>query len=185
MENLYFDINDLHFVGENVVIGKSVRIRHPELVSIGDNSIIDDFTYISCSLEMGRYCHIGPGSMIIGSPKGKLIMDDITGCAPNCSFITSSDDYISGIAGPNIPPEFRARVTYGTIHLKQYCALGTNTIVHPNVTIHEGVATASLTVVKSSLEPWTVYGGDPAKALAPRNRKSVESLGEQFKDKYF
>ena len=184
MENLYFNINDLRHVGENVVIGKSVRIRHPELVSIGDNSIIDDFTYISTALDMGRYCHIGPGCMIIGSPKGKLVMDDITGCAPNCSLITSSDDYISGIAGPNIPEEFRGKITYGLIHLKQYCALGTNTIVHPNVTVEEGVATASLTVVKRSLEAWTVYGGDPAQALAPRNRKSVERLGERFKNEY-
>ena len=39
-------------------IGKCVRIRNPENVSIGDNSIINDFTYISSNLELGKYFYI-------------------------------------------------------------------------------------------------------------------------------
>ena len=55
MENIFFDKKDLLNCGENVIIGKTVRIRSPEKVSIGDNSIIDDFTYISGSIEIGQY----------------------------------------------------------------------------------------------------------------------------------
>ena len=51
MENLFFDKNDLKKCGTNVIIGKTVRIRYPHLVEIGDNVIIDDFTYISTSLK--------------------------------------------------------------------------------------------------------------------------------------
>ena len=40
MENLFFNFDDLHHLGKNSIIGKTVRIRYPELVSIGDNCII-------------------------------------------------------------------------------------------------------------------------------------------------
>ena len=43
MSNIFFDIKKLKKCGNNVTIGKTVRIRYPELVSIGDNVIIDDF----------------------------------------------------------------------------------------------------------------------------------------------
>ena len=43
-DNIFFNISDLKYIGKNVIIGKTVRIRQPEKVSIGDNTIIDDFT---------------------------------------------------------------------------------------------------------------------------------------------
>ena len=45
--NIFFDLKKLKHIGKNVIIGKTVRIRRPELVEIGDNTIIDDFCYIS------------------------------------------------------------------------------------------------------------------------------------------
>jgi len=50
MENIFFDRKDLLSCGEKKKKKKTVRIRNPERVSIGDNTIIDDFTYISGSL---------------------------------------------------------------------------------------------------------------------------------------
>ena len=51
--------------GTNVIIGKTVRIRYPHLVEIGDNVIIDDFTYISTSLKIHSYVHISSGCKLI------------------------------------------------------------------------------------------------------------------------
>ena len=34
MENLFFDLSKLKSCGANVIIGKTVRIRYPELVEI-------------------------------------------------------------------------------------------------------------------------------------------------------
>ena len=50
MENIFFDKSKLKYCGENVIIGKTVRIRKPEEVSIGDGTIIDDFTYFFRSI---------------------------------------------------------------------------------------------------------------------------------------
>ena len=58
MENIFFDKSKLKSFGTNVIIGKTVRIRYPELVEIGDNVIIDDFTYISTSLKLHSNTHI-------------------------------------------------------------------------------------------------------------------------------
>ena len=69
MKNIFFDINDLAHVGTGVIIGKTVRIRNPEKVSIGDNTIIDDFTYISGSIEIGEHVHVGAGCTLSGSKK--------------------------------------------------------------------------------------------------------------------
>ncbi len=41
-----------------MIIGKIVRNRQPQLISLGDNSIILDFTYNSSTIDIGRFCHI-------------------------------------------------------------------------------------------------------------------------------
>ena len=68
-ENIFFDLNKLKSLGKNVIIGKTVRIRYPELVEIGNNVIIDDFTYISTQLKLHSNVHISAGCKIIGGQK--------------------------------------------------------------------------------------------------------------------
>ena len=58
IQNIFFDILKLKKIGKNVIIGKTVRIRYPELVEIGNNVIIDDFTYISTSMKLYDNVHI-------------------------------------------------------------------------------------------------------------------------------
>jgi acetyltransferase-like isoleucine patch superfamily enzyme len=65
-ENMFFDRSDLKSSGTNVIIGKTVRIRRPELAEIGDNVIIDDFIYISTPLKLHSNMHISSGCKIIG-----------------------------------------------------------------------------------------------------------------------
>ena len=47
LDNIFFDRSKLKYCGENVIIGKTVRIRKPEECIIGDGTIIDDFAYIN------------------------------------------------------------------------------------------------------------------------------------------
>ena len=62
--NIFFSIADLKKCGKNVIIGKTVRIRNPEKVTIGDNVIIDDFTYISGEVNIGNFVHIAASCTI-------------------------------------------------------------------------------------------------------------------------
>ena len=185
MENIFFDVNRLKHVGKNVIIGKTARIRHPELVSIGDNSIIDDFTYISAELSVGRFCHIGSNSVILGGGgQGKCVFEDLTGCAPGCRIITASDDYVQSMGGPNVPKKFLGEPIGGTVRIKSYSILGANTVVMPNTTIEEGVSTAAMTLIRKDLPGWTIYGGNPARTLGPRNKESIMALINQFWEEY-
>ena len=74
-DNLFFKFADLNHKGTHVIIGKTVRIRKPAQVSIGDYSIIDDFTYVSCGLKVGRFSHVGANSVIIGGDAHVCIGD--------------------------------------------------------------------------------------------------------------
>ena len=103
MKNIFFDVKKLKHCGNNVIIGKTVRIRYPELVSIGDNCIIDDFTYISTALELIKNVHVSSGCKIIGGKNAKVIMGEFSTLAPNVVLSAGTDDYIGGIATPLVP----------------------------------------------------------------------------------
>ena len=99
-DNLFFNVSRLRHCGKNVIIGKTVRIRYPELVSLADNVIIDDFTYISTALEVAEYVHIAAGCKLIGGSSSLVTMGPFSTLAPNVVLAAGSDDYTSGIAGP-------------------------------------------------------------------------------------
>ena len=82
-ENIFFDLNRLKSVGKNVIIGKTVRIRYPELVEIGDNVIIDDFVYISTSLKIHSYVHISSGCKIIGGKHSFVEFKEFSTLSPS------------------------------------------------------------------------------------------------------
>ena len=132
MENLFFDIKDLKHFGKNSIIGKTVRIRYPELVSIGDNCIIDDFTYISTQLTLENHCHISSGCKFIGGQKSKVSMDMLSTTAPNVVLSAGNDDYVSGIGSPLIPDEFKGNTVYGKIKLSTLTIVGANSVILPD-----------------------------------------------------
>jgi acetyltransferase-like isoleucine patch superfamily enzyme len=175
---------DLHYkfkkVGKNVQIGKNVYFRYPDLVEIGDNVIIDDFSYFTTGLSIGNYVHIGPHCTCIGGRESKLIMKDFSGLSAACRIICGSDDYVYGLTNPNIPIQFRGKVKSGDIVIGRHAVLGTNTIVHPLVQILDGVATGSFTLVTRDLAPWSVYTGIPAKKIKDRDKTTILELEERF-----
>ena len=83
MDNIFFDTNLLKKCGKNVIIGKTVRIRYPELVEIDDNVIIDDFCYISTTLKISSYVHISSGCKIIGGKESMVSFSKYSTLSPN------------------------------------------------------------------------------------------------------
>ena len=152
MGNIFFNISDLKSCGKNVIIGKTVRIRYPELVSIGDNVIIDDFCYISTALDISNYVHISSGCKIIGGKACTLLMEDFSTFSPDVIIAAGSDDYTGGIATPLVPGEFKGHVEYGTTVVKKHCIVGSGSVILPNVTLNTGSAVGALSLVKKDLE---------------------------------
>lgn len=179
-ENIFFERADLKRCGKNVIIGKTVRIRYPELVSIGDNVIIDDFTYISTTLEIGDYVHIAAGCKIIGGPKSRVAMCEFSTLAPNVVLSAGSDDYRSGIAGPFVPINLKGNALIGNIKIGKHCIVGANTTILPNVTFYDGASVGAQSLVKDSLASWTLNAGIPTRCIGNRNAEEILDYEKTF-----
>ena len=180
-QNIFFDLSSLAELGNHAIIGKTVRIRKPARVRIGDFTIIDDFTYISCGLTVGRYTHIGAGGILIGG-NAHITIGDFVNIAPGCRIVAASHDFTEGgLAGPTIPPEFTGESITADITIGDHALFGTGTIILPGCHIPEGVATGAMTLItsKTKLEPWSLYAGTPARFI--KKRQSTRILASAAK----
>jgi len=181
MENLFFNRKSLKYCGENVIIGKTVRIRKPHLVSIGDNVIIDDFTYIPCALTIGSYTHIGANSSFIGGA-GSVEIGSFVNIAPGCQIVTGTNDYRGGgLVGPTIPEEFQGEAIIEPVKIGDHVLLACQTVVLPGAELPEGMATGAMTLVKpDNYNKWTLYAGIPCREVGERDGSVMRADGERL-----
>lgn len=182
MDNIFFDLSRLKKKGNNVIIGKTVRIRYPELVEIGNNCIIDDFTYISTSLVLEANVHISSGCKIIGGRDAEVIFREYSTLAPGVVLAAGSDDYTEGLATPMVPHELKGNIQIGTIEIGRHSIVGSNTVVLPNVHFGTGAAVGALSLVKNDLADWSLYAGIPAKLIKKRNKDQILAAEKAFRD---
>lgn len=183
-DNIFFKKSELKYCGTNVIIGKTVRIRYPELVSISDNVIIDDFTYISTELKINDNVHISSGCKIIGGAKSKVSIDSFSTLAPNVVLAAGSDDYSSGIAGPVVPMEYKGNPEIGFIKIGRHSIIGANSTVMPNVVINDGASVGAQSLVKNSLNAWTLSAGIPTRYIGKRDFKEIKRLEKLYKENF-
>ena len=181
LKNIFFNINELKSCGKNVIIGKTVRIRYPELVELGDNVIIDDFTYISTGLKIHNNVHISAGCKIIGGKFAFVEMFDFSTLSPNVVLSAGSDDYIGGIATPLVPNEYKGNVIIGKIILNKHCIVGSGSVVLPNVTFYDGACVGALSLVNINLIEWSLFAGIPAKYIKDRKREQILNFERLYK----
>jgi len=181
MENIFFDKRDLKYCGQNVIIGKTVRIRRPQDVFIGDNVIIDDFSYIPCALEIGSYTHIGASCSMIGG-QGKITIGSFVNIAPSCQIVTASNDYKGGgLVGPTIPDEFAGEAIIKPVTICDFALLGCNTTVLPGVTIPMGMSTGAFSLVtEQKYEEWSLYVGIPLKLHCKREKSEMTAMAKKL-----
>lgn len=180
MDNIFFDRKDLKKCGDNVIIGKTVRIRYPHLVEIGDNVIIDDFTYISTSLKISSYVHISSGCKIIGGPDSSVEMKNFSTLSPNVVLSAGSDDYLNGIATPLVDKKYKANAIIGKIVLDEHTIVGSNSTILPNVTLNKGSTVGANCVVNCDLQDWSLNVGIPTKKIKNRNKDEILRLEKDF-----
>jgi acetyltransferase-like isoleucine patch superfamily enzyme len=142
---LFFDKKELKYCGSNVIIGKTVRIRKPELVSIDDNSIIDDFTYISGEVEIGKYVHIAANCTLQAS-QSKIIMKDFSAIATGVRVFASTADYINcSFDSATIPKEFAYGTISAEVFFDSFVWIGANSVVLPGCRFPQGFVAGALT----------------------------------------
>ena len=161
-------IRQLKSCGKNVKIFPTAKIVNPSVIEIGDNTTIDDFTFINGGqgITFGRYLHIGSFTSIIGG--GELSVGDFVVLACGSRILTGTDTYHGGSRmSTSLPIEQRNPIV-GTVRIERDAFIGTNVVVHPNVTIGEGAIIGSNSLVTHDIQPYTINIGSPCKITKRR-----------------
>lgn len=165
--------------GKNVLIGRHVVLYSPGQLTLGDDVRIDDFTIISGKVTMGSFIHISQFCGIYGGDEG-IVMEDYSGLSAKCSVYAVSDDYTGhSMTNPMVPSKYKPTSISKAVHIGKHAIVGCNSVVLPGVDIPEGAAVGSLSCVTSSLEPWSINIGIPAKKKTDR-AKDILDLEKQF-----
>ncbi|WP_185962249.1 acyltransferase [Palleronia caenipelagi] len=172
-------------IGENVSISKGCNIIGLPHISIGDNVRIDFATTIiagAAGVRIGSYIHIGAYGYISGG--SGVDIGNFANLSQRVSLYTSNDNYLGGsFTNPMVPAE-HTDVARGPIRLGAHVLLGSGTIVLPDADIPEGVSCGALSLMKGPFQPWTIYAGQPARALKartpidPEGRVAATLLGQ-------
>ncbi len=180
-------------VGQNVVFGKSITIRHPHKIYIGNNVVIDDYAVLDAKGIDNKGILIGNNVMIgrntvISCKNGNITIGDNTNVAMNC-FIQSAKDVNIGknvlisaysyvIGGgdhrtdrTDIPIITQGQVVRG-INIGDNCLLGAGVMIQDGVTIGRDSIIGTSAVVTRSVPEFSIAAGVPAKVLKKRTQKS-------------
>ena len=160
--------------GNNVLISKKASIYSPSTISIGDNVRIDDFCILSGKISLGSFIHIGAFCALFG--RFGIEMCDYTGLSPRTTIFSATDDFGGDfLISPMVPDEY-TNVKGGIVRIEKFVQVGAGSIILPNVTLGEGSATGSMSLVNKSLDPWIIYAGVPAKVLKTRNKGLLDKV---------
>ncbi len=163
-------------LGKNVSLSDKTSIYNPHLISIGDNTRIDDFCILSSTgegIEIGNHVHIACYVSIIG--KAFIQIQDFCGISARTSIYSSNDDYSGNfLTGPTIPETFK-NVYHAPVIIGKHVIIGAGSIVLPGITIGVGSAIGSLSLVNKDCEEFYIYVGVPAKKFKQRSNQIIES----------
>lgn len=163
--------------GNNVQISRFARIYNPENITIGNNVRIDDFCTISAGTGRGiridDYVHIAAQVGMWG--QGGIRLADFTAISAGSKIYSVTDDY-SGeyLSNPTVPLQYRspgvtgASPDHAPVTLEKHVLIGANTVILPQTHLGEGACVGAGSVVTRDCNPWTIYGGTPAKPIKPR-----------------
>jgi acetyltransferase-like isoleucine patch superfamily enzyme len=150
-------------IGKDVVIDNFIKIKRPELVTIGNHVAIDWGFYCTTQVEIGNYVHISPYVTCIGGKDGKFIVKGFNNIMAGSRIVCGSDRFDdSGLFGVLIPKELKGKQIIGTVIMEEFSNIGTNAIVLPNSILRKGVLLTAGSLLMGDTEEWGIYKGNPA-----------------------
>jgi acetyltransferase-like isoleucine patch superfamily enzyme len=186
----YLSRNDLSAMpfkslGHDVMIHERVTLVGIENISIGSHVRIDPEVILLASgpLTIGCYTHIAPGVFI--AARAGFEMKNFANIAHGARIYTINDDYSGAhLMGPTIPEEL-LNLESGPVLMEEHACVGAGAIVLPGVTLAEGSVLGALSLIAHSTNPWTIYGGVPARGLKERSRDILRKGQELLASTWF
>jgi acetyltransferase-like isoleucine patch superfamily enzyme len=161
---------------KNNIISKNIRIRYPKIFKVGENSVVDDFSYFSARTDIGKNCHIGSGCSIAGGKDLSCVIGDYTSLSSGVKIWCRSNDYVNDLVILNTNNlDLNTTHIEGDVIIGKMCGIGSNTVVMPNNTIPDGTVIGALSFVPPNFKfkPWSVYAGIPIHFIKKRNQKNI------------
>jgi acetyltransferase-like isoleucine patch superfamily enzyme len=165
--------NKLKFCGEGVRLYPLCKMIRAENAELDNFCQIFDYVFIDAgaSLKIGKYSTLTWYVLIEGGAKTKI--GDRVFVGPGTKLLTSTYK-INGYYTVEHLPGGCQETSYGDIEIKDDAYIGANCTIMPGVRIGEGAVVGVNSLVKSDLEPWTIYVGIPCKPIGKREKPTKE-----------
>lgn len=164
-------------VGKNVLISRDAVFYGKENIQIGSNVRIDTACIFLCStgrLIIGDHVHLAARSTFLCS--GGVHINAFAQVASHCLILSASDDFGGDhLIGPCVPEETR-KVYKAQVYIGFCSVIGGGCTISPGTVMIAGSALAAMSMTKKDqeLDQCAIYGGVPAKILAPRSKSQFE-----------
>lgn len=118
------------------------------------------------NIILGSNVFIGPRAYF-SSTHGKIIIGDNVMFGPNVVIV--GGNHIIGNK-EDIMVTFKKSDNHndGAVIIENNVWIGTNVVIMPNVIIHSGAIVGAGSIVTKNVEPYSIYGGNPAKLIKYR-----------------
>jgi acetyltransferase-like isoleucine patch superfamily enzyme len=180
-------------VGKGVIFGRNITFRHPQKISIGDNSFIDDNVVLDAKGENNEGIRIGENvylgrNTILSCKEGSIFLEDYCNISANCTLISETEVrlgkycFLAGqcylVAGGNhsyenisTPIMFQPSFSKGGIKIDEDVWLGAGVTVLDGVSIGKGSVVGAGSVVTRSLSEYSIAWGSPAQRIKDRREE--------------
>ena len=144
-------------------IHKTAKLINESGIKIGLNTEIKDHVIIQSfpTVEIGHTCQINPFTVIYA---GEVFIGDYVMIAPHCMIVSGNHNYKQ----LEQPMMFGGILTKGPIYIENDVWIGANVTVTDGVRIGKGAVIAANSCVVTNVEPYSIYGGVPAKKISQR-----------------
>jgi acetyltransferase-like isoleucine patch superfamily enzyme len=180
----------LRSAGLRLVIGRSVCLRHPKRITLGDGVIVDDYCVLDAKGESDEGITVGENvilarNSVLSCKGGSISIGDNSNISANCMLMSESqltigkNVLIAGmtyiVAGGNhvtdatdVPIIRQPMLQRGGVTVEDNCWIGANVTVLDGVTIGRDSIIAAGAVVTRCIPEFAVAAGIPAKVVKYR-----------------
>jgi acetyltransferase-like isoleucine patch superfamily enzyme len=141
-------------LGAGVYLGTEVELAALNVISIGDDTSIQNYCTIHGDVSIGAHCLFGP-FVLIGSTVHRF--RDIP-----YWLIRDQDEHVQRHPGSAVTP------ISAQIVIEDDCWLGSSVAIMPDVYIGRGAVVGANSVVTNDIGPYEVHGGVPNRRIGER-----------------
>jgi len=179
-------------VGRGVIFSRNITIRHPQKITIGNNSFIDENVVLDAKginnegITISEHVIIGRNT-ILSCKGGSIHLSDYCNISANCSLLSETKIrlgkycFLAGhcylVAGgshrferTDIPIMFQPSLDKGGISVGEDVWIGASVTVLDGISIGKGSIIGAGAVVRESLPEYSIAAGIPAKKIKDRKK---------------